>query len=84
MYLQGLKWAPNKNELGLVKFLLVCLYPIVREAPLLHWSTLHFNTFSESNVTYLELLDELISQIVEELPRTIKGQNWVEFDLQSI
>ena len=29
-------------------------------------------------------LNSMVSQLLVELPRTLKGQNWVEFDFQSI
>ena len=33
---------------------------------------------------YLAVLDGVVSQLLVELPRTVKGQNGVEFDFQSI
>ena len=65
-------------EVARHKLLLVWLYPL---------SETHFCCFGQcfnSSPFHMALLDGAVSQLPVELPRTLKGQNGVEFDFQSI
>ena len=43
-----------------------------------------FNSTPFQNQFYMALFDGVVSQLLVELPRTVKDQNGVEFDFQSI